>query len=405
MIIFDNEENAMQITFSKRKNRNNAREKIHIGLSEIAEVSYCAMDDVTLTNLGKEVDADLDSFIFVSGNGRMKSMSTKNRKKDFQLVLEFDDEMQLNDLVSNLSDELDEGRIHPVPPEDIDMVAAPLISDSKNKYNLRNRVTPHKIDPFISQRKGDEILLVYPFGVDKNKMEAAADGLQELSWRETFEGENQELPEPENDNKVDSATLQTDNKSSDNIVTMKQTGQRSHFIEIRVEDYEKLDTGQWLNDSLIDMWMQWISRHISCKQSSNLHFFTSHFYTTLASEGVAGVRSWTAKKNINIFNKRLIFIPINKTLHWSLCVVVNPGAIITPVDDDEDNDLKDRELPCMLFFDSLNMHRKARVHRDVVKWLNSEWKRTTDSNNEPFSKQSCKIYDPQGMYGSTLKCS
>jgi sentrin-specific protease 7 len=122
----------------------------------------------------------------------------------------------------------------------------------------------------------------------------------------------------------------------------------------------------------------------------------------LASEGVNGVRSWTAKKNINIFEKRLIFIPINKTLHWSLCVVVNPGAIIASVDDDDDNDNdndnepKDRPLPCMLFFDSLNMHRKTRVHKDIVKWLNSEWKRMKGSDAEPFSKNSCRIYDPPG---------
>jgi hypothetical protein len=28
------------------------------------------------------------------------------------------------------------------------------------------------------------------------------------------------------------------------------------------------------------------------------------------------------------FEKKFIFIPINKTLHWSQCVVINPGAII-----------------------------------------------------------------------------
>ena len=49
--------------------------------------------------------------------------------------------------------------------------------------------------------------------------------------------------------------------------------------------------------------------------------------TTLRSEGAKAVQSWTANKNINVFKKRLIFVPVNADLHWSLCVVVNPGLI------------------------------------------------------------------------------
>jgi len=60
---------------------------------------------------------------------------------------------------------------------------------------------------------------------------------------------------------------------------------------------------------------------------SNVHFFTSHFMTTLKNNGPESVASWTAKKKINVFQKKLIFIPVNADLHWSLCVVVNPGLI------------------------------------------------------------------------------
>ena len=49
--------------------------------------------------------------------------------------------------------------------------------------------------------------------------------------------------------------------------------------------------------------------------------------TTLKDEGAKAVESWTANKNINVFEKKLIFVPINANLHWSLCVVVNPGHI------------------------------------------------------------------------------
>ena len=49
--------------------------------------------------------------------------------------------------------------------------------------------------------------------------------------------------------------------------------------------------------------------------------------TTLKRKGVDAVSSWTKNKNINVFTKQLIFVPVNADLHWSLCVVVNPGLI------------------------------------------------------------------------------
>lgn len=49
--------------------------------------------------------------------------------------------------------------------------------------------------------------------------------------------------------------------------------------------------------------------------------------TTLKYDGAKAVSSWTSKKNINIFGKKFIFLPVNADLHWSLCVVVNAGLI------------------------------------------------------------------------------
>lgn len=56
--------------------------------------------------------------------------------------------------------------------------------------------------------------------------------------------------------------------------------------------------------------------------------------STLKKDGPQAVSSWTAKKHINVFNKRLIFVPVNADLHWSLCVIVNPGLIANNYDDD-----------------------------------------------------------------------
>ena len=38
------------------------------------------------------------------------------------------------------------------------------------------------------------------------------------------------------------------------------------------------------------------------------------------------------EKNINVFEKKLVFIPVNADFHFSLCVVVNPGLIANNLD-------------------------------------------------------------------------
>lgn len=389
-IVFKDAELEMDIVYHCKANSfDNDPERIRITIANIHDFAYWGRENAVVQ------PPNIDSLVYMQCEIITNTISRRNRNRSNNktIILEFEKEEEMNDLV-----ELVDGNIRTasIPPDDIEGNAAVLIKDSKRSRKSRSR---KEKDPFVADKKSDEILLVYPFEGDKNSLDAAANGLLELGWQESLVAKA-DLVESKGDIKLGpspSSTSTTDNGSAENALTTTQNGQRTHFIEIRVEDYEKLDTGEWLNDSLVDMWMQWISRHIACKQSSNVHFFTSHFYTTLASEGAEGVRSWTAKKNINIFEKRLIFIPINKTDHWSLCVVVNPGAIIPQVEDE------DPLLPCILFFDSLNMHRKQKVRTDVSKWLNAEWWRTKDKDaGRIFNKNSFVLYDPKGT-GSNLK--
>jgi Ulp1 family protease len=55
--------------------------------------------------------------------------------------------------------------------------------------------------------------------------------------------------------------------------------------------------------------------------------------TTLKDKGPEAITSWT---NINVFQKKLVFIPVNTDLHFLLCVVVNPGLIANNLDSDLD---------------------------------------------------------------------
>lgn len=162
--------------------------------------------------------------------------------------------------------------------------------------------------------------------------------------------------------------------------------------------------GEFQTDTLLDFSMRWIWRDDD-PETSPAYFFPTRFFTTLDEdpEGPAAVSAtWTAKHNIDIFKKQFVFIPINESLHWSLCVVVNPGAITNEyVDEDDQSD--DQTFPCILFLDSLKAHRKARVANKVRNWLNHEAKRLGKFTElfqvrDPklFNKNTMEVIDPKG---------
>lgn len=95
----------------------------------------------------------------------------------------------------------------------------------------------------------------------------------------------------------------------------------------------------WIDD-LIDLWMHWISQKESTSQSA-AHFFSKLFYTTLLNEGADGVSKWTTNKGINAFSKKVIFIPENIDIHWSLMAVCSPlmASVVVDVHEDEPDDL------------------------------------------------------------------
>jgi Ulp1 family protease len=165
-----------------------------------------------------------------------------------------------------------------------------------------------------------------------------------------------------------------------------------------------------------------LGRTLRYVDKSMLHLFTTHFFTTLERVGPTNLARWTMKRGVDVFKKKFIIIPstssrtsvrltsghcfsrvlwkVNKSLHWSVAVVVNPGAILEHVALllDEVDIPYDMPFPCILFFDSLKAHAQNRVAGKVREWLNSEWKRLRpESENEaPFTAKSMKIYSPKG---------
>ena len=101
-------------------------------------------------------------------------------------------------------------------------------------------------------------------------------------------------------------------------------------IDITVMDFKRLQIGRWYNDQLINYWMAELNNRSNRRSLLNQrsYFWHSFFFDKLFQEqggfNYDKVRKWTTpqRANINIFDYRMIGIPINiGNSHWALAVV------------------------------------------------------------------------------------
>ncbi|XP_078284281.1 uncharacterized protein LOC144609653 [Rhinoraja longicauda] len=84
---------------------------------------------------------------------------------------------------------------------------------------------------------------------------------------------------------------------------------------LTMDDLSTLYGQNWLNDQVMNMYGDLVMDSVPDK----VHFFNSFFYDKLRTKGYDGVKRWT--KNVDIFNKDLLLIPIHLEVHWSLISV------------------------------------------------------------------------------------
>ncbi|KAJ8674883.1 hypothetical protein QAD02_010669 [Eretmocerus hayati] len=115
-------------------------------------------------------------------------------------------------------------------------------------------------------------------------------------------------------------------------------------IAINTEDFTCLAEDQFLNDVIIDFYLKYLSLEVLSKEDNDrTHMFSSYFYKRLTSPHAqanentdnlspaakrhARVQKWT--KNVNIFEKDFVVIPINEHAHWFLAIICFPGLVGT----------------------------------------------------------------------------
>ncbi|XP_017282569.1 sentrin-specific protease 3-like isoform X2 [Kryptolebias marmoratus] len=95
---------------------------------------------------------------------------------------------------------------------------------------------------------------------------------------------------------------------------------------LTMDDLGTLYGQNWLNDQIMNMYGDLVMDSVPDK----VHFFNSFFYDKLRTKGYEGVKRWT--KNVDIFQKDLLLIPIHLEVHWSLVSVDISRRTITYFD-------------------------------------------------------------------------
>ena len=137
----------------------------------------------------------------------------------FSIVLDFVDRQDYDSLVESISP-------HIVAKEE-------LLENVVDFFNQTNRQTRQKKN-FGYKRDKEDVILVYPFlghrnyALDKTLVDGLAEEFQLV-----------------------------DNQAGATVSTNDQPRQRAHHLVVRMKDYNRLKPRKWLNDTLVDFYMQW----------------------------------------------------------------------------------------------------------------------------------------------------
>lgn len=114
-------------------------------------------------------------------------------------------------------------------------------------------------------------------------------------------------------------------------------------ISITMPDFKCLAVDEFLNDVIINFYLQFITREVLTEeQEKKTHIFNTFFYEALSKAPIKNhnetdsnlsiaqmryerVEKWT--KHVNLFEKDFIIVPINQHMHWFLAIICFPGTI------------------------------------------------------------------------------
>lgn len=152
-------------------------------------------------------------------------------------------------------------------------------------------------------------------------------------------------------------------------------------LTITRKDIQTLNHLNWLNDEIINFYMNMLMERSKEKGFPSVHAFNTFFFTKLKTAGYQAVKRWT--KKVDVFSAELLLVPIHLGVHWCLAVV----------------DFRKKNIT---YYDSMGgvNNEACRILLQYLKQESIDKKRKEFDTNgwQLFSKKSQEI--PQQMNGS-----
>ncbi|MBN3296176.1 SENP1 protease, partial [Amia calva] len=90
-------------------------------------------------------------------------------------------------------------------------------------------------------------------------------------------------------------------------------------LTITRKDLQTLSHLNWLNDEVINFYMNLLVERSRRPGLPSVHTFNTFFYPKLRSAGFNAVRRWT--KKVDVFSTNILLVPVHLGVHWCLAVV------------------------------------------------------------------------------------
>nr|XP_006139139.1 sentrin-specific protease 1 isoform X6 [Pelodiscus sinensis] len=90
-------------------------------------------------------------------------------------------------------------------------------------------------------------------------------------------------------------------------------------LTITRKDIQTLNNLNWLNDEIINFYMNLLMERSKEKGLPTVHAFNTFFFTKLKTAGYQAVKRWT--KKVDVFSVDILLVPIHLGVHWCLAVI------------------------------------------------------------------------------------
>ena len=142
-------------------------------------------------------------------------------------------------------------------PRQVRRYTESLLDESKKEARLSRRSPgTSKHTGFLKGMGSEDILMIYPFPADKVAMESTTEGLKELRGTTLRDNDIKDIHAEVIKTRRSPSRSGEDKGDSGEGKAAEKRG-RAHYLTVRVEDYERLEPGEFLNDTLIDLFLQW----------------------------------------------------------------------------------------------------------------------------------------------------